>query len=109
MIAKINDMYKARSGKDMNDLTSREFTAMLVLADAINRAKSTDGAAIRDALAATDLPGEQTIMPWRRVKFDESGQNNDSTPVLLQYRNGKYATIFPAEFAVTDVVWPMHK
>jgi branched-chain amino acid transport system substrate-binding protein len=109
MIAKINDMYKARSGKDMNDLTSREFTAMLILADAINRAKSTDGAAIRDALAATDLPGEQTIMPWRRVKFDESGQNNDSTPVLLQYRNGKYATIFPAEFAVTDVVWPMHQ
>jgi branched-chain amino acid transport system substrate-binding protein len=109
VIGKVNEMYKARSGKDLNDLTSREFTALLILADAINRAKSTDATAIRDALAATDLPGDQTILPWRRVKFDENGQNNDSTPVLLQYRNGKYATIFPAEFAVADVVWPMPK
>jgi branched-chain amino acid transport system substrate-binding protein len=109
VIAKINEMYKARSGKDLNDLTSREFTAMLVLADAINRAKSAEPAAIRDALAATDLPGAQTIMPWTRVKFDETGQNNDCTPVLLQFRNGKYVTIFPAEFAVADAVWPPHQ
>ncbi len=109
VVGRINEMFKSRSGKDLNDLTAREFTALLVLADAVNRGKSTDGAAIREALAATDLPGDQTILPWKRVKFDQNGQNNDSTPVLLQYRNGKYVTIFPAEFAVADVAWPMNK
>ena len=61
---------------------------------------------IRDALAATDLPGAQTIMPWTRVKFDETGQNNDCTPVLLQRKGPGYVTIFPAQYAAAPMVWP---
>ncbi|MBR0786435.1 ABC transporter substrate-binding protein [Bradyrhizobium iriomotense] len=107
MVGKINDLFKAKSGKDLNDNTSRQFMAMIIMADAINRAKSTDGEKIRDALAATEMPGEQTIMPWKRVKFDESGQNNDADPVLLQYVGGKFVTIFPSQAAVADPIWPM--
>jgi branched-chain amino acid transport system substrate-binding protein len=107
MVGKINAMFKEKSGKDLNDNTSREFMALTVLADGINRAKSTDGEKIRAALAATDIPGEQTIMPWKRVKFDDMGQNNDADPVLLQYIGGKFVTISPAQAAVAEAVWPM--
>ncbi|RXT49841.1 ABC transporter substrate-binding protein [Bradyrhizobium betae] len=107
MVGKINDLFKAKSGKDLNDNTSRQFMAMIIIADAINRAKSTDGEKIRDALAATEIPGEQTIMPWKRVKFDDMGQNNDADPVLLQYVGGKFVTIFPSQAAVADAIWPM--
>ena len=95
MVGKFNAMFKEKSGKDFNDLTSRQFMGLIVMADAINRAKSTDGEKIRDALVATDMPGEQTIMPWKRIKFDEMGQNNEADPVLLQYVGGKFVTIFP--------------
>jgi len=107
MVGKINDMFKAKSGKDLNDYSSRQFMALILMADAINRAKSTDGEKIRDALAATDIPGEQTIMPWKRVKYDEMGQNNDADPVLLQYTGGKFVTIFPPQAAVAEATWPM--
>jgi branched-chain amino acid transport system substrate-binding protein len=107
MVGKINDLFKAKSGKDLNDNTSRQFMAMIVIADAINRAKSTDGEKIRDAMAATDIPGEQTIMPWKRVKFDDMGQNNDADPVLLQYIGGKFVTIFPPQAAIAEATWPM--
>src|SRR5436190_11341696 len=107
MVGKINAMFKERSGKDFNDLTSRQFMGLLVMADAINRAKSTDGEKIREALVATDIPGEQTIMPWKRVKFDELGQNNDADPVLLQYIGGKFVTIFQPQAAIAEAVWPM--
>jgi len=108
MIGVINAMYKQRSGKDLNDLTSREFMALLVLADAIDRAKSTDGAKIRDALVATDISGEQTIMPWKRIKFDDMGQNNDADPVILQYVGGnKFVTVFPPQASVAEAIWPM--
>src|SRR5689334_3226791 len=107
MVGKINDMFKAKSDKDLNDYSSRQFMALIVMADAINRAKSTDGEKIREALAATELPGEQTIMPWKRIKFDETGQNNDADPVLLQYVGGKFVTIFPAQAAVAEASWPM--
>jgi branched-chain amino acid transport system substrate-binding protein len=109
MVGKVNELFKARSGKDLNDYSSRQFMALIVLADAINRAGSADGEKIRAALAATDLPGEQTIMPWKRVKFDETGQNNDPDPVLLQWTGSKFVTIFPAQAAVADAVWPMNK
>ncbi len=107
MVGKINDLFKAKSGKDLNDNTSREFMALIVLADAINRAKSTDGEKVRAALAATEISGEQTIMPWKRVKFDDMGQNNDADPVLLQYIGGKFVTISPPQAAVGEAVWPM--
>jgi branched-chain amino acid transport system substrate-binding protein len=107
MVGKINDMYKAKSGKDLSDFSSRQFMGLLVMAEAINRAKSTDGEKIREALVATNIPGEQTIMPWSRVKFDEMGQNNDADPVLLQYVGGKFVTIFPPQAAVAEAVWPM--
>lgn len=107
MVGKINDMYKEKSGKDFNDYSSRQFMGLIVMADAINRAKSTDGEKIREALVATDMPGDQTIMPWKRVKFDENGQNQDADPVLLQYVGGKFVTIFPEQAAVAEAIWPM--
>jgi branched-chain amino acid transport system substrate-binding protein len=108
-VGQVNAMFKARAGKDLNDNTSREFMALLVLADAIDRAKSTDGEKIRVALAATDIPGERTIMPWKRVKFDDNGQNNDCDPVLLQYLKGNFVTVYPAQAAVAEAIWPMSK
>ena len=107
-ISKVNEMFKARSGKDLNDFTSRAFMGLLVLADGIDRAKSSDGEEIREALAATDLPGERTIMSWKRVKFDETGQNNDADPVLLQYVKGELVTIFPEHTALAEPIWPMN-
>jgi len=107
-VGKVNAMFKARSNKDLNDLTSREFMALVVLADAIDRAKSTDGEKIRVTLAATSIPGENTIMPWKQIKFDASGQNNDADPVLLQLVNGKLITIFPSAAATAEPIWPMN-
>ncbi len=107
-VGKINAMFKAKSGKDLNDLTSREFMGMLVLCNGIDMAKSTDGAKIRDAMAATDIPGEQTIMPWKRIKFGADGQNLDSDPVLLQWTGEKFVTIFPTQAAIADPKWPMN-
>jgi branched-chain amino acid transport system substrate-binding protein len=108
-IATVNEMYKKRSNRDLNDNTSRQLMALIILADAINRAKSVEGEKIREALAATDIPGEQTIMPWSRVKFSPDGQNDLADPVLLQYvGDNKFTTVFPEAVAVADAKWPMN-
>jgi branched-chain amino acid transport system substrate-binding protein len=108
-ITKVNDMFKARAARDLNDNTSRQFMALIILADAINRAKSVEGEKIREALAATDIPGEKTIMPWQAVKFGPDGQNEVADPVLLQYvGDNKFTTIFPEIAAVAPAIWPMN-
>ncbi|MFE1602428.1 ABC transporter substrate-binding protein [Methylobacterium sp. ID0610] len=106
-VGKVNALFKARSGKDLNDLTSRQLMGLLVLAAGIDAAKSAEGPKVRDALSALVIPGSQTIMPWSQVKFGPDGQNNDANPVLLQYLGGKFVTIFPAETAVSEAKWPM--
>lgn len=104
----VNNLFIERTGKDLNDNTSRQFMAVLVLADAIDRAKSVDGEKIRQALVETDIPGEQTIMPWSRVKFGADGQNAYADPVLLQWVADKFVTIYPASVAVAEPIWPMN-
>lgn len=103
-----NDMFAPKAGRDLNDNTARQFMALLILADAIERAKSAEGPKIRDALAATDIPGERTIMPWAKVKFGADGQNVNADPVLLQHTGGgKFVTIYPSNVAIAEAKWPM--
>ncbi|HEY0418234.1 MAG TPA: ABC transporter substrate-binding protein [Acetobacteraceae bacterium] len=108
-IAPVNALYKARNNKDMNDNTSREITALMVLADAINRAGSAKPEDIRTALKAADVPGVQTIMPWKGVKFDDTGQNTECNPVIQQVSGGTYKTIWPFDLAVVEAEWGVGK
>ena len=105
----MNAAFKAKTGKDLNDNTSRAMVGTQILADAINRAGSAKPDDIRKALVATNVPGDQTIMPWRGVKFDETGQNIEATPVIQQIVNGAYRTVYPAEVAVQEPTWTVGK
>jgi branched-chain amino acid transport system substrate-binding protein len=107
VVGKINEMYKARTGKDIADNAAREFTATLVLLDAINRAGSTDPEAIRKALLETNMPGSQLIMPWPGIKFDPAtGQNILSSPMMIQLQGGSYRIIWPEDVAQYEIIYP---
>jgi branched-chain amino acid transport system substrate-binding protein len=108
-IVPVMAMFRAKAGKDLNDNTSRQVVAVQVLADAINRAGSAKPDDIRKALMATNVPGDQTIMPWRGVRFDETGQNQDATPVIQQVTGGVFHTVYPADVAVQEPVWNVGK
>ncbi len=111
MIKPVNELFKKLKdnpgGRDISDVPARAFTGFMTLADAINRAKSVTPEEVRKALAATNIPAEQLIMPWSGVKFDEKGQNTGVRAILLQVQKGAYATIYPFELAAADVVYPM--
>ena len=105
--ALFNALYKAKTGgDDLDDVSVRGLQAFLVLADAINRAGSTDPAKIRDALAATDLKADQMVAGYDGVKFDAKGQNILASSVVTQMRGGQYLSIFPKARATADVILP---
>ena len=107
LIKQVNDLFRSKYGADFTGNSARTFTGLMVMADAINRAASTDPEAIRKALAATDIPGSKLIMPWKGVKFDESGQNVYGSGILVQIVDGKYHTVWPYNVAAREIVWPM--
>jgi branched-chain amino acid transport system substrate-binding protein len=103
----VNAIYAKRAGKDLYDFPARAFTGMTTLLDAINRAGSTDPEAIRKAIVATNIPGDQLIMTWDHVKFDETGQNVGVKGIILQMQGGKYHTVYPFDVATKDVLYPI--
>jgi len=105
--AQVNELYRAAAGKDLYDVPARGFTGMSVLADAINRACSTDPEAIREALAATDLGEADTIMPWTGVRFDDNQQNELGRGIIVQIQQGQFRTVFPPDFAVAEPMFPL--
>lgn len=102
--AKVNEMFKKKHGRDMSD--GRYIVGLIVLADAINRAKSTDSNAVIKALSETNLNQDQVIMPWKGVKFDSTGENVLASIVMQQILNGKYEIVWPLNRATADAVWP---
>jgi len=104
---KINAMFKAKTGRDLDDTSARWMQGFLVLADAIDRAGSTDPAKIQQALRATDLKPDQLMIGYRGVKFDATGQNSLAATYLIQLQGADYKAVWPADHATAKLIWPM--
>ena len=104
--AKINELFKAKTGYDMDDTSGRNMQAMFVLADAINRAGSAKSDAIQAALQKTDLKPEQLMMGYNGVKFDETGQNTLAATYLIQLQGANYVAVWPEKSATAKMQIP---
>jgi branched-chain amino acid transport system substrate-binding protein len=103
----IADMYKKRSGDEMDDTAARQMQGFFVLCEAIDRAGSTDPAKIQAALKATDLKPDQLMIGYKGVKFDEKGQNILAAGVIIQLQDGEnYITVWPKASAGKPPVVP---
>ncbi len=103
----INEMYKKKTGRDLDDTSGRWMQAFFVLCDAIDRAGSTDPAKIQQALRATDLKPAQLMMGYRGVKFDATGQNILASTYLIQLQGKTYKAVWPEDRATAKLEWPM--
>lgn len=103
---KINTLYKAKAGHDLDDTSARGLQGFLVMADAINRAASTDPAKIQAALQATDLRADQLMIGYDGVKFAPDGQNQKAATLLVQLRDRHYLPVWPAAAATTQAKLP---
>lgn len=82
--------YRARFHREPDSIAALAYDAVKVLADAITRAKSTDGQKVRDALAAADVPGVTG-----RLKMNAK-RNVDKPAVIQQvtFANGEVKFVY---------------
>jgi branched-chain amino acid transport system substrate-binding protein len=102
----VNELYKKKTGRDLDDASARVLQGFLVLADAINRAGSTEPEAIQKALQDTDLRPEQLIVGYNGVRFDETGQNILAATYLTQLQGKTYTAVWPAANAPGKLMLP---
>jgi branched-chain amino acid transport system substrate-binding protein len=100
-------LYKKKTGGDgLDDVSARALQGFLVMADAINRAGSTDPAKIQAALRATDLKPDQLVAGYDGVKFDDKGQNILASTLVTQLRNSQYVSVWPKSRATHELILP---
>ena len=104
---KINEMYKAKTGRDLDDTSARNMQAFFALAEAINRAGSADPEKMRDALSKTDLKPAQLMMGYQGIKYDDTGQNILAATYLIQLHGTHYELVWPETAATAKLQWPM--
>jgi branched-chain amino acid transport system substrate-binding protein len=105
--SKINDMYKAKTGRDLDDTSGRNMQGFFALAEAINRAGSTEPEKIRETLTRTDLKPDQLMMGYNGIKFDQTGQNILASTYLIQLKGKQYQLVWPQKAATASLDWPM--
>jgi branched-chain amino acid transport system substrate-binding protein len=99
--------YQKRFNATLTSHGVQAYAVIGVLKDALERAGSADRDKLRDALAKTDLADH--ILPQDAIKFDETGENVNATPALLQVQGGKPVVVGPARFAEAKPVFPVPK
>jgi branched-chain amino acid transport system substrate-binding protein len=103
----VNQLFKAKYGRDLDDTSARWMQGFFVLADAINRAGSTEPDKIQAALQATDLKPDQLMIGYNGVKFDSTGQNTLASTFLIQLQGKQYVSIWPSNLATGKLELPM--
>lgn len=93
-----------RAGKVWLYNTPLNYSSVLVLADAIERAGSADRVKIIEALNSSTFSDH--IMPYGPTKFVE-GQNTGAQAVNTQVQNGDIKIIFPTEVANAKPIFPV--
>jgi branched-chain amino acid transport system substrate-binding protein len=102
---KVNAEYKKQYGEFLFEYAGGLVAQTFMIADALERAASTDPQKVRDALASLDVSeGYAAMCPGGKVKFGANGKNIYAHPVGVQWQHGDLATIFPKEDARTPLM-----
>jgi branched-chain amino acid transport system substrate-binding protein len=98
--------YEKKTGNLLGEDGAYGYMPVFVLKDALERAKSTDRKAVRNAIAATKL--EDHILPKDKpIMFDETGQNINAGILYTQVQKGTMVSVYPPKYAQKKPIFPV--
>lgn len=102
---KVADEYQAKYKKPFNMNAAHAYDSILVAADSLERAKSTDKDAMRKALKETRLTQKTSI--GKAIEFDEKGDNKGAGSGIMQLQQGKSKIVYPSFAATSKATYPV--
>ncbi|MFW6104812.1 MAG: ABC transporter substrate-binding protein [Candidatus Bipolaricaulota bacterium] len=107
ILRKTNEIYKEFSpgGVGFDGVMMEIFEVPFVLADALERAGTTDPEKLTEAIRETDI--ETDLNVGGGIKFNDKGQNILAKSAIVQVQDGEYVTVLPLKVAQAEIVWPM--
>ncbi len=106
---KVAEEYAKRSGgKNFDTNSGYSYEAILVMADVLERAKSTDPDAIVDAIKKTNLK-DPLMVSGGPIVFNEVGDNPNASTAMVQILGQKPVVVWPKDAAAQKFVLPRPK
>jgi branched-chain amino acid transport system substrate-binding protein len=101
----IRERFQERTGQEMRTEAMYSYQGVEVIAEALERAGSSEPQALRDAISETSL--ETDLLPFPGpIEFDDTGQNVNARPISMQVQEGEVLQVYPEEFAEERPVFP---
>ena len=97
--------FKNKFAADMSPSMAYSYQPIPVIADALERAKSTKREDLREALTKTNFT--RHILPQGPIVFGPDGQNKNANTLLMQILKGKIEEVWPEEYSTAKVVYPV--
>jgi branched-chain amino acid transport system substrate-binding protein len=95
----INNLYKAKTGLNIDGPALEEFSSIILLVQAIEKARSTNPGDIIKALRTSTFEAPYLTIGY--IEFDDKGQNIAMASFVTQLIDGMYEVVFPIDEFVT--------
>lgn len=105
-VADIRKRFEKKYGKPMETASVLSYQSVMLIAQALDEAGSDDPQKVRDAIA--DIEVDDPLLAFDGpITFDETGQNENATVIVMQTQKGNVEQVFPDQFATTKPVYPV--
>jgi branched-chain amino acid transport system substrate-binding protein len=106
---KANEEYGKRTGgRSLDTNAGYSYEAILVMADVLERAKSTDPDVVVDAIKKTSFK-DPLMVSTGPIVFNETGDNPNASTAMIQILGGKPVVVWPKDAAAQKFVFPKPK
>jgi branched-chain amino acid transport system substrate-binding protein len=101
----IRQRYEQQYKQPLETAAVLSYQAVEVIAAAVKEACSDDPIEVRDAIADVEI--EDALLAFDGpITFDETGQNENATVIVMQVVDGQIEQVFPEEFKTADLRYP---
>lgn len=103
--ADVRKRFEEKYGEPMETAAMLSYQSVELIAAALEESGSSEPADVRDALA--DLSFEDPLLAFDGpITFDETGQNENATVIVMQVQKGAVEQVYPSQFETSSLVFP---
>lgn len=99
--------FKEYTGQDLGGTYNTTYASTWLLADALEKACSTDPKEVAKALHENTFKDEHYAFQWPEASFDDKGRLEQAETVIGQWQNGEMVAVWPDSLAAAPAVWPV--
>jgi branched-chain amino acid transport system substrate-binding protein len=99
--------YEKRYGEQFTTDSAWSYQGVMVIADILERAGTTDPDKFVEAGRKTNI--KDHVISGGNIQFSENGDNIGASTAMIQVREGRSRVVLPREFAEVQAVYPVPK